>query len=108
MMTMRVYEQEVPMKFVQVMKVKTSRFPEVEAAHEEWLKATEGHRTVTREVVCENRDKPGEYWIVVEFPTYEDAMRNNDLPATAQIAQKMAALCDAPTEFLNLDVLRVD
>jgi hypothetical protein len=103
-----IYKQEALMKFVQVMKVTTSRFSEMEAAHEEWLKATEGQRTVTRELICENRDKPGEYWIVVEFPTYEDAMRNNDLPATAQIAEKMTALCEAPTEFLNLDVLRVD
>jgi len=96
------------MQFVQVMKVTTSRFSEMEAAHEEWLKATEGQRTVSREVISENRDKPGEYWIIVEFPSYEDAMRNNELPATAQIAEKMAALCDTPTEFLNLNVLRVD
>ena len=96
------------MQFVQVMKVTTSRFSEMEAAHEDWLKATEGQRTVTREVISENRDQPGEYWIIVEFPSYEDAMRNNELPATAQIAEKMAALCDAPTEFLNLNVLRID
>ena len=96
------------MKFVQIMKVTTSRFSEMEAAHEEWLKATEGQRTVTSEIITENRDKPGEYWIIVEFPSYEDAMRNNDLPATAQIAEKMAALCDAPTEFFNLDVHRID
>ena len=96
------------MKFLQIMKVSTSRFSEMEAAHEEWLKATEGQRTVTREVISENRDKPGEYWIIVEFPSYEDAMRNNNLPATAQIAEKMAVLCETPTEFLNLNVLRID
>ena len=96
------------MRFVQIMKVTTSKMAEMEAAHEEWLKATEGQRTVTRELICENREKPGEYWLVVEFPSYEDAMKNNDLPATSAIAEKMAALVDAPPEFLNLDVIRQD
>ena len=96
------------MKFVQIMKVTTSKMAEMEAAHERWLKATEGQRTVTREMICENRDKPGEYWIIVEFPNYEDAMKNNDLPATSEIAEAMAGLVDAPPEFLNLDLVRED
>jgi hypothetical protein len=96
------------MGFVQVIKLQTSRFAEVEAAHEEWLAATAGQRTTTRETICENRDKAGEYWVLVEFPSFEDAMRNNDLPATAAIAEKLGALCDGPPEFVNLDVIRTD
>jgi quinol monooxygenase YgiN len=96
------------MKFIQLMKVTTKRFDELEAAHEEWLKVTEGQRTVTREIVCRNRENPDEHWIIVEFPDHDAALRNNDLPATAQIAAKMAALVDQPTEFLNLDVVRQD
>jgi hypothetical protein len=96
------------MGFVQIIKATTSKMAEMEAAHEEWLKATEGQRTVTRELICENRDKPGEYWIIVEFPSYEDAMKNNDLPATQTIAEKMTALVDGPPEFINLDVTRQD
>jgi hypothetical protein len=96
------------MGFVQIMKMTSSKFDELEAAHEAWLKETEGQRTVTRELVCANRDKPGEYWIVVEFPSYDDAMKNNDLPATARISEKMQALCDGPPEFLNLDLIRQD
>jgi quinol monooxygenase YgiN len=96
------------MKFIQLMKVTTTRFAELEAAHEEWLKATEGQRTVTQELVCRNRENPDEYWIIVEFPDYAAAMRNNELPATDQIATKMATLVDGPTEFLNLDLIRAD
>jgi len=92
------------MGFVQIIKMSTTRFDEMEAAHKEWLRATEGQRTVSREVMCENRDKPGEFWIVVEFPSHEDAMRNNDLPATARISQQMAEICDGEPEFFNLDV----
>jgi len=96
------------MGFVQIVKMTSSKFEELEAAHEEWLKETDGHRTVTRELICENREKNGEYWIVVEFPSYEDAMRNNDLPATARISERMMALCDSPPEFLNLNLIRQD
>jgi quinol monooxygenase YgiN len=96
------------MKFIQLMKVTTTRFDDLEAAHEEWLKATEGQRTVTSEFVCRNRENPDEYWIMVEFPDHEAAMRNNELPATEKIAAKMAALVDRPTEFLNLDLIRAD
>jgi hypothetical protein len=96
------------MGFVQIIKMKTSKFAEMEAAHEAWLKETEGQRTVTQELVCENKDTSGEYWIIVQFASYEDAMRNNDLPATARIAEQMMSLCDGPPEFLNLNLIRQD
>jgi hypothetical protein len=96
------------MSFVQVIKLRTSKFDDVDAAHSEWVRATEGVRTTTRELICQDRDHPGEYWVIVEFPSYEDAMRNNDLPATATIARRMAELTDAPPEFVNLDVIRTD
>ena len=96
------------MGFVQIIKLTTSKFDELEAAHEEWLKESDGQRTVSRELVCENRDNRGEYWILVEFPSYEDAMRNNDLPATSRISERMAALCDGRPEFVNLNVIRQD
>ena len=96
------------MGFVQIIKMVTSDFDGLEAAHEKWLAATEGRRTVTRELVCQNRDKPGEYWIIVEFPSHEDALRNNDLPATAEIALEMGTLANEAMEFINLDVIRQD
>ncbi len=96
------------MGFVQIIKMSTADYAGLEAAHEEWLRDTEGQRTVTRDIICENRDKPGEYWVIVEFPSYEDAMRNNALPATAKIAEQMAALSGGQLEFFNLDLHRQD
>jgi hypothetical protein len=96
------------MGFVQLIRMRTDRFDELEAAHERWLGATEGQRTVQRELICRNRDVPDEVWVLVEFPDWEAAMRNNDLPATAEIAGELGALAsDGPT-FVNLDVVRAD
>ncbi|HEY5077303.1 MAG TPA: hypothetical protein VIJ48_07360 [Acidimicrobiia bacterium] len=42
---------------------------------------------------------------IIEFPSYEAAMRNNDLPETQQIAEQMMKLSDGPAVFRNLDVV---
>ena len=96
------------MGFVQIIKLTTDRLDDLEAAHDDWLAATEGQRTVTREMVCENRDRPGEYWMIVEFPDHEAAMKNNDLPATNEISGRLAALATGAPEFVNLDLIRTD
>ena len=56
------------MGFVQIIKLRSDRFDELEAAHDEWRAATEGQRTVVREMLCQDRDDPGSYWMIVEFP----------------------------------------
>ena len=96
------------MGFVQIIKLRSDRFDDLEAAHDECRAATEGQRTVVREMVCEDRDNPGEYWMIVEFPDADAAARNNDLEATGRIAQRLAELASSGPEFVNLDLLRVD
>ena len=96
------------MKFVQIMEVTTDRFDEFEALHERWLAATEGQRTTELEWVLRDREDPNRYVIVVQFDSFQEAMKNNDLPATAEIASKMNQLADAPTVFRNLDLIRID
>jgi hypothetical protein len=93
------------MKFVQIIEMTTTRYDEIEKLHATWLKDTEGQRTVQSELICRDRDNPDRYVIIVEFPSYEDAMKNNDLPATSKIAAGMAALA-SDTSFRNLDVVR--
>lgn len=95
------------MAFVQIIKIRSGDLAGLDAAHEEWLAASEGQRTVSRELLCSNRDDPDEQWILVEFPSYEAAMQNNDLPATSEIAGKIAALADGEPQFVNLDVRRM-
>jgi quinol monooxygenase YgiN len=96
------------MGYVQIIEFKTTRFGEFEALHEKWLAETAGERTTLSEHICRDRDEPDTYVLIVEFPSYEEAMKNNDLPATARIAEGMAALADAPLTFRNLDLIRVD
>ena|SRR3974390_968255 len=93
------------MSFVQIMQLQTSKPEEIQAAADEWYRATEGTRTVRRSAMCQDRDNPGSYSVIVFFDSYEDAMRNSELPETEAMAKKTTALCDAPPTFLNLDVI---
>ncbi len=96
------------MGFIQIIEISTSRFDELEALHEQWLRETEGKRTVVAERICRDRDDPDRYLMVVEFPSYEAAMENNGLDATTRIAEGMTALADEPPTFRNLDLVRAD
>lgn len=96
------------MGFVQIIELQTSRYDEVEALHEGWLAATEGRRTTISEMVVADRDHPGRYLVIVEFPDEAAAAVNNDLPATGEFAGKLAGLLDQPPVFSNMDVVRVD
>ncbi len=96
------------MSFVQVIDYTTSRGAEMEALLDEWRSSTEGQRSTARATTSRDRNNPDHYVTVVEFPSYDDAMRNSGLPATQDFAAKMAALCDAPPTFIDLDVIRTD
>ena len=53
-----------------------------------------------------DRDKANTYVQVVEFPSYEEAMANSNLPETSEFAERLNKLCDGPPSFRNLDVRR--
>jgi hypothetical protein len=93
------------MKFVQTVEFTTSRMDEMDEVEAEWRAATEGRRTVVRDLKTRDRDKPNTYVLIVEFDSYEDAMKNNDMPETEKIAEGMAKLADGPVIFRNLEVL---
>jgi hypothetical protein len=93
------------MKFVQTVEFTTSRMDEMAEVEAEWRAATEGRRTVVRDMKTRDRDKPNTYVLIVEFDSYEDAMKNNDMPETEKIAEGMAKLADGPVIFRNLEVL---
>jgi len=94
--------------FVQIIDMMTSRPDEVEALVSEWRTQTMGRRTAQRGTFTKDRDRPDNYVQIVEFPTYEDAMANSDLPETAALAERLAQLCDGPMRFRNLDVRSVE
>src|SRR3954470_4136696 len=93
------------MSFIQIMQLQTSRIDEIRAAVDEWQKATEGKATVTRSVISQDRDKPGRYWVIVSFDSYEDAMTNSALPETHKLSQQTIELADGAPAFFNLDVI---
>lgn len=96
------------MAFIQIIEIKTSRIDEITALVDEFRAATEGKRTATRATITADRDNPGTYVQIIEFPSYEDAMANSQLPETTELAGQMMALCDEPPVFRNLDVERVE
>ncbi len=96
------------MPFVQIIELTTSRPDEVEALVGEWREKTAGRRTAQRGTFTSDRDRPDTYLQIVEFPSYEAAMSNSELPETAALAEKLAALCTGPIAFRNLDVQRVE
>lgn len=91
--------------FVQVIDFRTSRLDEGRAAIDEYRAATEGRRTVTRAVLTQDRDEPGHYINMVFFPSYEEAMKNSEMPETQKLAATLAGLSDGETRFLNLDII---
>ncbi|HUF31985.1 MAG TPA: hypothetical protein VMN58_02105 [Acidimicrobiales bacterium] len=94
------------MSFIQIIEYKTTRIDEFNAALDGWLEKTQGQRAATRGVQTRDRDAANTYVQIVEFPTYEDAMANSNLPETSEFAAQLAVLCDGPPTFRNLDVLR--
>jgi hypothetical protein len=96
------------MKFVQIIEFKTDRIDDFNATLDEWLKKNEGSRIPTRATQTLDRDNDHVYLHIVEFPSYEKAMENSNRPETSEFAARLAALCDGPPVFRNLDVLRED
>src|SRR3954447_26953832 len=89
--------------FVQIIEYKTARFDEVRALGESVAEQDPGS-LAQRITASENRDKPGTYMTIVEFDSYESAMKNSKRPETAQFAEQMMKLCDGPPTFYNPDV----
>jgi hypothetical protein len=93
------------MAFVQIIEYRTSKAAEMQAVSDEWEKATEGKRKAGRRILCQDRDNPERYVLVVFFDSYEDAMKNSALPETDSLSKKMMSFADGPPTFYNLDVV---
>ncbi|MGP4008587.1 ester cyclase [Streptomyces sp. 4N124] len=94
------------MTFVQLIDCKTSRFDEMNRLMDTWVEQTKGKRTATHSVIGKDRSDASHFIEIVEFPSYEEAMRNSNLPETDKIFREMVALCDEMPTFTDLDVVR--
>ncbi|MGW6913328.1 ester cyclase [Kitasatospora sp. NPDC054939] len=94
------------MTFVQLIDCKTSRVDELNSLMDAWVEATRGKRTATHSIMGRDRADSTHVVEIVEFPSYEEAMKNSNLPETDRIFREMVALCDAEPSFTDLDVMR--
>ncbi|MFD5267132.1 ester cyclase [Streptomyces sp. NPDC058335] len=94
------------MTFVQLIDCRTSRFDEMNRLMDTWVEQTKGKRTATHALVGKDRSDASHFVEIVEFPSYEEAMRNSNLPETDKIFQDMVALCDEMPTFTDLEVVR--
>ena len=90
--------------FVQIIEYSTSRFDEMRQLMEQWRDEHPDMGPV-RISVTADRDRQDTYVSIVEFSSYEEAMRNNDDPVTADFAARLQELSDGPPVFRNLDLV---
>ncbi len=93
-------------EFVQIIEFRTSRFDELRKLADDW-RATRMSQpgAPSLGLFTRDRDDPGRYFNSVRFGSYEEAMANSERADTTEFAQQMAALCDAPPTFYNLDLV---
>lgn len=96
------------MAFIQVIDFESERGEELQRVMDEWREATEGRRSTATTITCQDRERPDHYVTIVEFPSYEQAMENSNLPETQDFSARMAALCKGEPRFVNLDEIRRD
>ncbi|MDJ0383418.1 ester cyclase [Streptomyces sp. G-G2] len=94
------------MTFVQMIDYETQRFDEMNALIDRWAEETTATRTATHSMIGRDRESRNHFVDLVEFPSYEEAMKNSTLPETDRMFQQMVALCDGMPRFTNLDVVR--
>lgn len=92
--------------FIQIIDFNTDRIDEGKALVDEYRASTAGKRTNRRGILAQDRDNPGHYMNIVFFDSYEDAMKNSEMPETGKLAEGLSALMSGPPTFHNLEVLQ--
>jgi hypothetical protein len=96
------------MAFIQVIDFRTNRIDEGRAAVDEYRASTEGRRTARRGILTKDRDEENHYVNIVFFDSYEEAMKNSEMPETQKLAQTLGGLSEGETRFLNLEIVMDD
>ncbi|HEX2023126.1 MAG TPA: hypothetical protein VHF00_00335 [Acidimicrobiales bacterium] len=93
------------MGFIQLVEFTTTNTDQIRELGEQFQRDTEGKRTSLRAMICADRDIPDRYVVVAEFPSYEEAMANSELPETQEFSAAMSELVQGPPSYRNLDVI---
>lgn len=96
-------------KFVQIIDFETQRIDELRAVLRDFEqqmleKSPRPDSAPIHRMMLADKDSEGRYLAVVEFESYEDAMRNNERPEINKLSEQLAALCTRPPAFTNCDV----
>lgn len=94
------------MKFVQIIGFETERMEEMRELLEEAGRRTAGREGgPTHRMLLKDRDKPNHYLALIEFESYDEAMRNSDDPETSKLAEQLGELSIGERVYINCDVL---
>jgi len=87
------------------MEITTNRYDDIIDLERQWEAATEGQRTLRRQIVARDRSNPNRHLVFAFFDSYESAMENSSLPATQEFASRFNEFVDSPITFQDLDVV---
>lgn len=93
------------MSFIQLISYRTSEPEKVGRLLDEWIANSAGQRTATRTRIGRDRNEPDRYVEILEFPSYEEAMRNSDLDVTNQTDSDFRPIVEDLT-FTDVDIIR--
>ncbi|WP_404188578.1 hypothetical protein [Streptomyces tauricus] len=93
------------MKFAQIIDFETESIDEMRELVREAEQGSAGRSGgPTHRMVLHDRNTPNRYLVVLEFESFDEAMRNSEDPQTTRMAERMAALCSRPPQFTDCDV----
>jgi quinol monooxygenase YgiN len=95
-----------PGSFAQLIEFRTDHIDQFATLTEQWMTEIGADRTARWFLLAADRDQPGRYVQIVEFPSYEAAMANSAHPATAASAERLGKLANGEPGFRNLDIIR--
>ena len=93
--------------FIQIMEFETSEIDKLEALMKTFQKERGDALLATKATITEDRTRPGHYFVIVEFDSYEEAMKNSNDPVTSEYAEKVTAMLKGPQIFHDLNVRSV-
>src|SRR5271170_7330519 len=93
--------------FIQIMEFETSRIDELETLMKTFREERGDALLATKATITEDRARSGHYFVIVEFDSYEEAMKNSNDPVTNEYAEKVTALLKGPQVFYDLNVRSV-
>jgi hypothetical protein len=95
------------MGFIQLIDYETDRAAEIDRAMRTQMAQDMGDMSdmgFVRLEQTQDHDNPRHYVTIVEFASYEAAMKNSGRPQTDMMAKQLADLCTSGPHYQNLDV----